>query len=188
MDREKLSSAHVEGFHDPQLSTDAKVLLADAEESVEFEHNLTARQAIQAYPMAVFWCLVVSTCVIMEGYDQILVQSLFAYPTFQRKYGKFVGVSDTTSSGYQLTAAWQAGLNNGSTVGSFFGTLLNGYEYIVPSIYSAALFGRFQLTNALSSTDISSTDTDIERFSCPLLYPCVPSYSLLSLRPTQLSS
>jgi hypothetical protein len=33
------------------------------------EQDLTVRQATRAYPMAIFWCLAVSTCVIMEGYD-----------------------------------------------------------------------------------------------------------------------
>jgi MFS transporter, SP family, general alpha glucoside:H+ symporter len=36
-------------------------------------------------------------------------------------------VTDSTPSGYQLTAAWQADVGQSSGVGSFFGTLLNGY-------------------------------------------------------------
>lgn len=55
-----------------------------------------------------------------------LLGNFYAYPTFQRKYGEFVGVTDTTRSGYQLTAAWQAGIGNASGVGAFFGTLING--------------------------------------------------------------
>ena len=65
--------------------------------------------------------------VIMEGYDLILLGNFWAYPTFQRKYGEYVGVSDTTRSGYQLTPAWQAGLGNGAGVGAFFGALANGF-------------------------------------------------------------
>lgn len=126
MDSDKVTAAaHNEKITEYALAT--KTLTADAEESAYLEHGMSPRKAIGAYPMAVFWCLVVSTCVIMEGFDQILMQSLFAYPTFQQKYGSFVGVTPTTQSGYQLTAAWQAGLNNASTVGAFFGTLLNGY-------------------------------------------------------------
>lgn len=41
--------------------------------------------------------------------------------------GEFVGVSEQTRSGYQLTPAWMAGLGNASGVGAFFGTLLCGY-------------------------------------------------------------
>lgn len=47
--------------------------------------------------------------------------------SFQIKYGRFVGVTKNTPSGYQLTPAWQAGVGNASGAGSFFGTLLNGY-------------------------------------------------------------
>jgi hypothetical protein len=38
--------------------------------------------------------------------------------SFQIKYGNFVGVTDSTPSEYQLTAAWQAGVNNASGIGS----------------------------------------------------------------------
>ena len=100
-----------------------KVFLQDAEDSVAVEHQLTPLQAIKAYPMAIFWCLVISTCVIMEGYDQILVQSFYEYPQFQLKYGEDVGIGPT---GHQVSAAWQAGLTNASAVGAFFGTLASG--------------------------------------------------------------
>lgn len=43
-----------------------------AKEATETEHRLTPREAIKAYPMAIFWSLMMSTCVIMEGYDTIL--------------------------------------------------------------------------------------------------------------------
>lgn len=65
--------------------------------------------------------------VIMEGYDAILLGNFWAYPTFQRKYGVWVGVSETTRSGYQLTPAWQAALGNGAGIGSFFGAIADGY-------------------------------------------------------------
>ncbi|RDW65139.1 hypothetical protein BP6252_10790 [Coleophoma cylindrospora] len=126
MESDKVMASHVEHPHDDYPVT-SKTLTTDAEENSRLEHQLSPREAIKAYPMAVFWCLTVSTCVIMEGFDQILMGSLFAYPTFQRKYGTFVGVTASTRSGYQLSAPWQAGLNNGSTVGAFFGTLINGY-------------------------------------------------------------
>ncbi|OAP59148.1 hypothetical protein AYL99_06446 [Fonsecaea erecta] len=92
-----------------------------------FEHSLTVREAIKAYPMAVFWSLAVSTCVIMEGFDSILVPNFYAYPTFQRKYGEFVGVTEQTKSGYQLSATWMAAIGTASGVGAVLGTVLNGY-------------------------------------------------------------
>lgn len=94
-----------------------------AKQGAEAEHNLALLQALRLYPKAIFWCLVVSACVIMEGYDTNLLGNFYAYPEFAKKYGKF----NEGSGNYQLSAPWQAGLGNASGVGSFFGTLLNGH-------------------------------------------------------------
>lgn len=96
---------------------------ARAKEHVQAEHSLTPLQAIKVCPMAILWCLMVSMCVIMEGYDTILIGNFYAYPTFAAKYGQFVDEHGQ----HQLSAAWQAGLGNSSSVGCFFGVLLNGY-------------------------------------------------------------
>jgi MFS transporter, SP family, general alpha glucoside:H+ symporter len=47
--------------------------------------------------------------------------------SFLIKYGRYVGVSPEVPTGYQLTAAWQAGLSQGGSVGSIFGCLISGY-------------------------------------------------------------
>ncbi|KAJ9620737.1 hypothetical protein H2204_012147 [Knufia peltigerae] len=91
------------------------------------EHNLTVREAIRAYPAAIFWSFAVSMCIIMEGYDAILIVNFFAFPQFQRKYGNFVGVSEQTQTGYQVSPAWMAAVGNASGFGAFLGTFLNGY-------------------------------------------------------------
>jgi SP family general alpha glucoside:H+ symporter-like MFS transporter len=87
-----------------------------AKEGAELEHHLSPWQAVKAYPMAIFWAVLVSMCVIMEGYDTILIGNFYAYPTFAKKYGIYF-----PEVGYQLTAAWQVGLGNASGVGAFFG-------------------------------------------------------------------
>ncbi|KAJ9635994.1 hypothetical protein H2201_000005 [Coniosporium apollinis] len=100
-------------------------LVANAKSAVEAEHSMGIAKALKAYPKAIFWCLAVSMCVIMEGYDTILIGNFYAYPEFARKYGQQVQTDDGLE--YQLTAPWQAGLGNASGIGAFFGTLLNGY-------------------------------------------------------------
>ncbi|KAJ9666737.1 hypothetical protein H2201_003141 [Coniosporium apollinis] len=104
-----------------------KSLSSEAHEVHMDEKDLGPAAAIKAFPRAILWSLVFSTCVIMEGYDTNLLGNFYAYPSFQIKYGRFVGVTKHTPSGYQLTAAWQAGIGNAAGIGSFFGTLLNGY-------------------------------------------------------------
>ncbi|RDW60167.1 putative alpha-glucoside transport protein-1 [Coleophoma crateriformis] len=92
-----------------------------AKEAATLEHELSPLEAIKAYPMAIFWSIMVSI------YDTILIGNFFAYPTFKAKYGTYFPELNNGAGGYQLTAAWQAGLGNCSGVGAFFGVLLCGY-------------------------------------------------------------
>lgn len=88
-----------------------------AEDTAHDEKSMTTWQAVRANPSAIAWSLAISTCVIMEGYDTNLLGNFWAYPTFQRKYGEYVGVTETTKSGYQVSAGWQSGLGQSSGVG-----------------------------------------------------------------------
>ncbi|KAH6691365.1 maltose permease MAL31 [Plectosphaerella plurivora] len=99
------------------------IIEARAQAASDAAHHLSPREAIRAYPMAIFWSLMVSMCVIMEGYDTILIGNFFAYPEFTRKFGQYID----DNGQHQLTAAWQAGLGNASIVGCFFGGLANGW-------------------------------------------------------------
>jgi hypothetical protein len=54
-------------------NNDHRSLSQAAADRSDLEHELTPSQAIRAYPMAIFWTLMVSMCVIMEGYDTILI-------------------------------------------------------------------------------------------------------------------
>ncbi|MCJ1256302.1 hypothetical protein MMC24_004123 [Lignoscripta atroalba] len=119
--KSEVDSSHVEKAKiDDRLQ--GSTLTEYAKVGAELEHQLSPLEAIKAYPMAIFWALLVSMCVVMEGYDTILIGNFYAYPMFKQKYGTyFPGV------GYQLTAAWQAGLSNAAGVGAFFGVLANGY-------------------------------------------------------------
>lgn len=76
-----------------------------AAHATEAEHHLRPLQAVKAYAPAVFWSVMVSMCVVMEGYDAILIGNFFAYPTFAKKYGNY----DAATNTYQLTAAWYSG-------------------------------------------------------------------------------
>ncbi|KAG7049971.1 sugar porter family MFS transporter [Colletotrichum scovillei] len=93
------------------------------QDAIHAERNMTPRDAIRAYPMAVFWSLVVSLCVIMEGYDTILIGSFFAHPEFAKKFGD--GKDDEGRD--QLSALWQAVLGNSSTFGCIIGVIANGF-------------------------------------------------------------
>ena len=96
--------------------------LADAQDAIAQEHDLSFSQALKLYPKGVFWSIVMSTAVVMEGYDIKLIGTLFAQPAFQKAYGQLV-----KADSYQILAPWQAGLSNGSSVGQLFGLLIAGY-------------------------------------------------------------
>jgi len=46
-----------------------KMLNADAKLATEAEHSMPLWQGIKTYRKAVFWSVLVSTSIIMEGYD-----------------------------------------------------------------------------------------------------------------------
>lgn len=94
-----------------------------ASQATEEEHNLTLLQGLKKYPKACFWSIALSSAIIMEGYDIVLIYSLFGQPAFQRTFGQY----DAATGTYSLSAAWQAGLSNGTGIGTIIGAFLNGY-------------------------------------------------------------
>lgn len=56
-----------------------------------------------------------------------MLGNFYAYPSFQRKYGDFVGVTKQTPTGYSIPAKWQTGLGQGGGCGSILGTIINGW-------------------------------------------------------------
>lgn len=97
--------------------------LAIAKQAAEDEHNLKFTDAIRRYPKAVMWSVLLSTSIIMEGYDIVLISSFFAQPSFREHYGEYIPESDS----YQIIASWQNGLSNAVSVGTIIGAFANGY-------------------------------------------------------------
>ncbi|KND92516.1 General alpha-glucoside permease [Tolypocladium ophioglossoides CBS 100239] len=93
----------------------------EAAAATEAEHNMGLLKSLKLYKKACLWSIFLSTCIVMEGFDVVLLNNLFAYPPFQRKFG--VEQPDGT---YQLTAAWQSGLSNGTLCGQILGLFFNG--------------------------------------------------------------
>jgi MFS transporter, SP family, general alpha glucoside:H+ symporter len=96
--------------------------LEEAQAANAHEHSLSIRQALRKYPYAVLWSLCVSMSIIMEGYDTILIGSLYAYPTYAKQFGK----PDSTGA-YQIPARWQSAMGSGPQAGAIIGALANGF-------------------------------------------------------------
>ncbi|SPO01521.1 probable alpha-glucoside transport protein [Cephalotrichum gorgonifer] len=109
-----------EGEGEADASTSS--ILDRAKAAAVKEREMTLWQGIKLYPKAIAWSIVISTCIVMEGYDISLVTNFFAFPQFNRKYGTQLPNGD-----YQISAAWQAGLANGANVGEIIGLFINGF-------------------------------------------------------------
>lgn len=105
-----------------QASDGLKTTLLGAKAATEKEHKMTLMQGVRLYPKAVFWSILISTCIAMEGYDVCLINNFYGFPQFAKKYGQ--QLPDGT---WEIPAPWQSGLSNGANVGEFFGLLINGY-------------------------------------------------------------
>ncbi|KAL1405339.1 hypothetical protein Q8F55_008970 [Vanrija albida] len=97
-------------------------VVEDAKVATATEQSMTIREGLRRYPKAIAWSMLLSAAVIMEGFDLVLLGSLYAQPQFKEKFGTTVDQHGNPS----LTAAWQTGLSNGAQVGSIIGLALNG--------------------------------------------------------------
>ena len=82
--------------------------LTEARAANAHEHSLTVRQALKSYPWAVVWALLISFSIIMEGYDTSLINSLYAYPSFARRFGTFDEATERI-----IVASWQSAMSSG---------------------------------------------------------------------------
>lgn len=104
------------------FGTKKSQILEFAKSASDKEQNMTLMQGIKTYPKAILWSVLISTCIVMEGYQICLINNFYAFDTFNQKYG--TRLADGT---YQVSAAWQSGLSNGANVGELIGLLINGF-------------------------------------------------------------
>ncbi len=126
------------GKQDTALRTEA--LSHEAKHASDSEHTMSLMKAIKLYPKAIGWSVLLSSTLIMEGYDLALLGSLYASPEFNKKYG----VYNEAKEKWAVSAAWQSGLSNGARAGEIFGLLIAGwvsdrYGYKMTTIGSLVL-------------------------------------------------
>ncbi|KAG5297983.1 trehalose transporter [Histoplasma ohiense] len=98
-----------------QISRNAKL-------ATDKEQRMTLLQGLKLYPKAAAWSVLISTCIVMEGYDVCLVNNFYAFPQWNQKYGV-----QLENGNYQVPAMWQAALSNGAVVGEIIGLFINGW-------------------------------------------------------------
>lgn len=76
--KEASDAAHLEAVTHVKTYDDVELTNA-AREGARRQEHLTIRECFRYYPKAIAWSLLVSTCVIMEGYDTILIGNCALY-------------------------------------------------------------------------------------------------------------
>ncbi|KUJ06612.1 maltose permease [Mollisia scopiformis] len=89
----------------------------------EFEHHLGVWQAIKVYSPAVFWCIIVSLTVVLNGFDNALIGSLISVESFTQQFGRPYG------DVYVISAAWLGAFNYAAMLGGAIGSLAAGILY-----------------------------------------------------------
>ncbi|GFZ49522.1 hypothetical protein JCM24511_07642 [Saitozyma sp. JCM 24511] len=98
-------------------------VLQDAAAADRQEHKMGGWETFKAYRKAAFWSAILSTCLVMEGFDLVVIGSFYGQPAFQQRFGTY----DPATGGWLITAEWQTGLSNGALVGEILGIVINGY-------------------------------------------------------------
>jgi SP family general alpha glucoside:H+ symporter-like MFS transporter len=115
---DKHATTNVEAPFD---GADAVTTINDAKTATAKEHSMSLLQGLRLYPKAIGWSILLSTAIIMEGYDVVLMGSFYAMDSFNEAYGNLQ--PDGT---YEMSASWQAGLSNAMNCGQIFGLFANG--------------------------------------------------------------
>ncbi|KAK1980359.1 sugar porter family MFS transporter [Colletotrichum cereale] len=98
-------------------------LAAEAASAARAERRMTLLEAVRTYPKAIGWSVLLSSTLVMEGYDLALLGNLYSSPVFHDKYGAW---SDARGRRV-VSAAWQSGLSNGARAGEVLGLVLAGW-------------------------------------------------------------
>jgi SP family general alpha glucoside:H+ symporter-like MFS transporter len=112
---------NIDAQHDEAVTPE--ILASDAKVAAEAEHHMTLWQAVRTYPKAIGWSVLLSTTLIMEGYDLALLGNLYASPVFNEKFGTY----NSEKEKFAVSAAWQSGLSNGARAGEIIGLILAGW-------------------------------------------------------------
>lgn len=98
---EKVTTTHLERAFDTS-TPEAQRLIALAQEGDELDASLTIKQALRKYKKAVFWALALSTALIMEGYDVVMV-SFYLEVSKSRSTPSLVNGNSSTASGQSIS-------------------------------------------------------------------------------------
>ena len=94
----------------------------DAQENESREKAMSLTEGLKTFPKAAAWSIVLSTAIVMEGYDLNLINSFYAFPSFNEKYGHYV----ESLGAYSIDTKWQTTLSMCANVGEIMGLFAAG--------------------------------------------------------------
>ncbi|KAK6198504.1 maltose permease [Scheffersomyces amazonensis] len=95
----------------------------EAKSNEQKEKHMSLSEGLRTFPKAIMWSLILSTALIMEGYDTHLLSAFYAFPAFNRKFGDYY----PELGQYQISAKWQTGLNMAYTCSCIIGLAIAGF-------------------------------------------------------------
>lgn len=122
MDLDRQSVTKIQTKDEDRHIEEAADVLKGAQQATDDEHTMSIMEGLRKYPSACGWSLLFSAALIMEGFDKAFLTAFFAFPEFQKRYGKL-----TADGTHQIPASIQAGVTNGVNAGQIIGLLINGY-------------------------------------------------------------
>ncbi|KAL2864809.1 putative MFS sugar transporter [Aspergillus lucknowensis] len=105
----------------PASTSALRPLGSVARAATEAEKHINLPGSARSYLKAIGWSVLVSSTLIMEGFDTLLIFSYFSLPAFKRKYGEPAG-----DGSYEIPTRWQFGLTTAAEAGEIVGLLFNG--------------------------------------------------------------
>ncbi|OBA22270.1 sugar transporter [Metschnikowia bicuspidata var. bicuspidata NRRL YB-4993] len=94
----------------------------NAKENDKQDKHMSLKEGLKTFPKAAMWSILLSTVIIMEGYDVNLLNSFYSFPDFVEKFGRYYPENDS----YEIPAKWQTALSMAVYVGEIIGLFLAG--------------------------------------------------------------
>lgn len=94
----------------------------EARENDHKDKNMSLGEGLKTFPKAAMWSVILSTALIMEGYDTNLLNSFYGFPAFAEKFGQWY----EDAGEYQIPAKWQTSLSMAVNVGEILGLYMAG--------------------------------------------------------------
>ncbi|PVH15251.1 uncharacterized protein CXQ87_003089 [Candidozyma duobushaemuli] len=95
----------------------------NAKENDSKEKNMSLKEGIKTFPKAAMWSVILSSAIVMEGYDLNLINSFYTFPSFVRSFGEYYPESDR----WEIPARWQTGLSMAVNCGQVLGLFIVGF-------------------------------------------------------------